>query len=806
MGFDPAKIDAKWQQYWEEHGTFRSGERPGRPKYYVLDMFPYPSGKGLHVGHVEGYTASDIVARYKRMQGFDVLHPMGWDAFGLPAEQHAIETGVHPADSTRENARTFRGQCQLLGLSYDWSREISSCEPDYYKWTQWIFLKLLEHDLAYRAEAVVNWCPALGTVLANDEVIDGKSERGGHPVYRKPMLQWMMRITAFAERLLEGLDRVDFPESIKAMQRDRIGRSEGADISFRVAGSDETLTVFTTRPDTIFGATFCVLAPEHPLVQRLTTPEQREAVEAYRAEAASKSDIARTGPGAGKTGVFTGGYLINPATGGETPAWVSDYVLMTYGTGAIMAVPGHDQRDWSFARAFGLPVVEVIGGGNVAEAAWEGEGAMVNSGFLDGMQSRQAAARVVDWLEEKGLGRRVVRYRMRDWIFARQRYWGEPIPVVYDGRGGIHTLPESELPLLLPHMDDFRPAGNGEAPLAKLEDWVRTVVPGTGEPGRRETHTMPTLAASSWYFLRFIDPHNDGVPFDPRLARHWMPVDLYIGGAEHAVGHLLYSRFFTKFLYDLGLCPVDEPYKKLVNQGMILGEDNRKMSKRYGNVINPTDVIGRYGADTLRLYEMALGPIDADKPWKTAAIEGSRRFLNRVWRLFFDRRDDQLLDSVDDSEPTPEALAALHRTIDKVARDTEQLRFNTAIAQMTIFVNFMTEQQSRPRRVMEPFVLLLAPYAPHIAEEIWQRLGHAESLAWEPFPAADPSLIREERIEIPVQINGKVRERLHVHPAITDEEIRKLALSEEKVREYVEGREIVKFMYVPGRLVTIALR
>ncbi|HLL15870.1 MAG TPA: leucine--tRNA ligase [Pyrinomonadaceae bacterium] len=805
MGFDPATIDAKWQRYWDEHGSFHAGEHPERPKYYVLDMFPYPSGKGLHVGHVEGYTASDIVARFKRMKGFDVLHPMGWDAFGLPAEQYAIETGVHPADSTRENARTFRAQCQMLGLSYDWRREISSCEPDYYKWTQWIFLKLLEHDLAYRAEAMVNWCPALGTVLANDEVIDGKSERGGYPVIRKPMSQWMLRITAYAEHLLAGLDRIDFPESIKAMQRDRIGRSEGADISFPVPGTELSVTVFTTRPETIFGATFCVLAPEHPLVEGLTTTEQRQAVEAYKAEAASKSDLARTGADAGKTGVFTGGYLVNPATGLEVPVWVSDYVLMTYGTGAIMAVPGHDQRDWSFARKFGLPIVEVLSGGNIEEHAWEDEGAMVNSAFLDGLSSKAAAARTLDWLEESGLGRRVVRYKMRDWIFARQRYWGEPVPVIYDGEGNMHPLLEAELPLILPHMTDFTPPGNGESPLAKLDDWVNTTVPGTGEAGRRETHTMPTLAASSWYFLRFIDPFNDSVAFDPQLVRHWMPVDLYIGGAEHAVGHLLYARFFTKFLYNLGLSPVEEPFAKLVNQGMILGEDNRKMSKRYGNVVNPTDVVRQYGADTLRLYEMSLGPIDADKPWNTAAIEGSRRFLNRVWRLYFDR-DDNLRAGLDDSEPSSAVLAVLHKTIDKVAKDTERLHFNTAIAQMMVFVNFMTEQVTRPRRVMEQFVLVLAPYAPHIAEEIWQRLGHTESLMWEDFPQADQQYIRAERIEIPVQINGKVRERLHVPADISEEEIRQLALSEEKVKEYVEGKEIVKFMYVPRRLITIAVR
>lgn len=805
MVYDPRKFDKKWQAYWEEHGTFRSGDRPDLKKYYVLDMFPYPSGKGLHVGHVEGYTASDIVARFQRMRGYDVLHPMGWDAFGLPAEQYAIETGVHPSVSTAQNIETFRSQCQLLGLSYDWSREMRSDDPSYYKWTQWIFLKLLEHDLAYRAEALVNWCPALGTVLANDEVIDGKSERGGYPVIRKPMMQWMLRITAYADRLLEGLERVDYPESIVAMQKDRIGRSEGADIFFEIPGSDESLTVFTTRPDTIFGATFCVLAPEHPLVDKLTSDEQREVVDNYRRAAAVKSDRTRTGAGAGSTAVFTGGHVVNPVNNRLTPVWIADYVLMNYGTGAIMAVPAHDERDWAVARKYDLPIIEVVTGGNVEEQAWESAGSMVNSDFLNGLKSEDAKRAIIDWLENNRKGRSVVRYRMRDWIFARQRYWGEPVPVVYDLHGKIHPLPETELPVLLPFMEDFQPEGTGEAPLAKLKEWVSTRVPETDEPGFRETHTMPTLAASSWYFLRFLDPDNNDAPYNLDLAKRWMPVDLYIGGAEHAVGHLLYARFFTKFLYDLGVCPVDEPFQKLVNQGIILGEDNRKMSKRYGNVINPNDIISQYGADTLRIYEMGMGPIDADKPWNTAAIEGSYRFLSRVWRLFFDE-DDNLLPIVDDSQPDSDVLHLLHTTIAKVGGDTEKLRFHTAIAQMMIFVNEMYKQPSRPRQVLETFILLLAPYAPHHAEEIWERLGHTESLAREPFPTADPQYLQASTIEVPVQINGRVRDHLHVSPDITSDEIRELAFASEKIQAHMTNKEVVKFIYVPRRLVTIAVR
>ena len=805
MSYDPRTIEPKWQKVWEEQGLFHAGERPDLPKYYVLDMFPYPSGSGLHVGHTEGYTASDILARYKRMKGFDVLHPMGWDAFGLPAEQYAIEKGVHPETSTRANIENFRTQLRSMGYSYDWRREFATCDPDYYHWTQWIFLKLVEKGLAYQEEALVNWCPALGTVLANDEVIDGKSERGGHEVIRRPMKQWMLRITAYADRLLEGLDHVDFPESIKAMQRDRIGRSEGADAVFEIEGHDARMEIFTTRPDTMFGATFCVLAPEHPLVAEITTEEHRAAVDAYVEEAARKSEIDRSGADAGKSGVDTGAFAINPANGARLPIWVADYVLMGYGTGAIMCVPGHDQRDWDFARTFGLPIVEVITGGDIEQEAWAGDGSLVNSGFLDGLDTGAAIRAMIDWLEEKQLGRGVVRYKLRDWIFARQRYWGEPVPVVVGEDGVAHPLPESALPVELPHLEDFQPTGTGSSPLARAADWVATTVPGTDRPAAREIDTMPGSAGSSAYFLRFIDPGNGETICDPALAERWMPVDLYLGGAEHAVGHLLYSRFWTKFLHDLGVCPVDEPYRKLVNQGMILGEDHRKMSKRYGNVVNPTDVIASHGADSLRVYEMAMGPIEADKPWSTGGLQGAWRLLGRVWRLFFDESaGDRLL--VDDSDPTDDQLRLLHRTIAAVDEDTGSLRLNTAIARMTEFVNEMNPQETRPRAVMEPFVLLLAPYAPHLAEEIWERLGHGESLLWHPFPEAESQWLVDDTVEVPVQVNGKIRARLSVATDITEEAIRELAFADQKVLAHVEGRQVVKFIYVPGRMVTVAVK
>ncbi|QDV09227.1 Leucine--tRNA ligase [Planctomycetes bacterium Poly30] len=818
MTYDPAQIEPRWQAFWEQNATFRTDTSAGtssgtsKPTYYVLDMFPYPSGAGLHVGHVEGYTASDIVARHKRMKGFEVLHPMGWDAFGLPAEQYAISQNVHPRISTQANLDNFRAQLKAIGFSYDWEREVGTFDPEFYRWTQWIFLKLLEHDLAYQSEALVNWCPALGTVLANDEVIDGKSERGGHPVERKPMKQWMLRITKYADRLLDGLDEVEFPESIKAMQRDRIGRSEGADATFAIKGHDAAIEVFTTRPDTMFGATFCVLAPEHDLVKEITTDEQRAAVDEYLAAAAAKSEIARTGNDAGKTGVFTGAFAVNPATGEEVPIWVADYVLMGYGTGAIMCVPGHDERDWMFATKFDLPIIEVVAGGDVTEAAYSGDGPHVNSSSeakgidLNGLGKEAAITKMCEWLEANGLGKKIVRYRMRDWIFARQRYWGEPIPVVIAEDGEVHPLPFDELPLNLPDTADYTPSETGEAPLSRIKDWMKTTVPGQpGKPAQREADTMPGSAGSSWYFFRFIDPRNQDALCDPEKAKAWLPVDLYVGGAEHAVGHLLYSRFWTKFLFDIGVSPVEEPFKRLVNQGMILGEDSRKMGKRYGNTVDPFDVIKEYGADTLRMFEMFLGPIEQEKPWSQSGLDGVRRFLNRAWRLYCDDSGEPHSTIAD--EPMDDDIARLlHQTIAKVEEDTEGLRFNTAIAQMMIFVNEMLKKDARPREAMESFCLLLAPYAPHFAEEIWQKLGHEESITYATFPVADASKLVEDSIEVPVQINGKVRARLQVAADIDEAAIKELALADEAVDGWISGKELKVFKYIPGRLVTIAIK
>ncbi|MEE9393005.1 MAG: leucine--tRNA ligase [Planctomycetota bacterium] len=804
MAYDPSTIEPRWQKHWEANDSFRTDTDSERPSYYVLDMFPYPSGSGLHVGHVEGYTGSDIVARYKRMKGFEVLHPMGWDAFGLPAEQYAIEQGVHPEVSTKANVDAFRKQLKLVGFSYDWDREFGTYDADYYRWTQWIFLKLFEKGLAYQSEALVNWCPALGTVLANDEVIDGKSERGSHPVERKPMKQWMLRITEYADRLLEGLERVDFPESIKAMQRDRIGRSEGADATFAIVDHELKLEVFTTRPDTMFGATFCVLSPEHSFVGHITTAEYQKAVDAYRKEAAAKSEIARTGTEAGKSGVFTGAFAINPVTKQPVQIWVADYVLMSYGTGAIMCVPGHDERDWAFATKFGLPIVEVLKGGKVDEAAFTGDGPHVNSDWLNGLGKEDGIAKMIDWLVENKVGQRIVRYRLRDWIFARQRYWGEPIPIVHDADGKPHPVADGDLPVTLPRVENYQPTGTGESPLASMAEWIEVDLE-NGAQGQREADTMPGSAGSSWYFMRFIDPENSQVLCDPIRAAKWLPVDLYLGGAEHAVGHLLYSRFWTKFLYDLGVCPVDEPFAKLVNQGMILGNDGRKMGKRFDNSVDPSDVVASHGADALRIYEMFMGPIEQEKPWSDTGLDGARRFLNRVWRLFFDE-DDQLHAIVDDSAPEANALKVLHQTIDKVDRDSENLRFNTAISQMMIFVNEIGKMERRPRAIMEPFVLLLAPYAPHIAEEIWRRLGHQESLIRHSFPAADPALLIEDEIEIPVQINGKVRAKLKVSADIEEDALKALALAHERVQAYVEGKEMKVFRYIPGRMITIAVK
>jgi leucyl-tRNA synthetase len=804
QGYDPRSIEPRWQNYWEENKTFKVEEHSRKPKFYALDMFPYPSGAGLHVGHPEGYTATDIVARYKRMRGYNVLHPMGWDAFGLPAEQHALDTGQHPRDITIKNINNFRRQIKSLGFSYDWDREFSTTDPDYYKWTQWIFIQLYKKGLAYLAEVPVNWCPALGTVLANEEVIDGKSERGGHPVIRKPMRQWVLRITAYAERLLEDLEELDWPESIKDMQRNWIGKSKGAEVRFAVEGHpDEFITVFTTRPDTLFGCTYCVLAPEHRLVAAITTPEQAEAVRDYQDKTARKSDLERTDLNKDKTGVFTGAYAMNPVNGAKVPVWIADYVLAGYGTGAIMAVPGHDQRDWEFARTFDLPILEVVQGGDIAREAFAGDGPHVNSGFLDGLHNEGAISRMIEWLEKNGHGEGKTTYRLRDWLFSRQRYWGEPIPVLHLEDGTMKTVPENQLPLLLPDVDQIKPSGTGESPLANVHDWVNTVDPETGMKARRETNTMPQWAGSCWYYLRFIDPKNEHEICSKEKQREWLPVDLYIGGAEHAVLHLLYARFWHKVLYDLGVVETKEPFYKLVNQGMILGENMEKMSKSRGNVINPDEIVNKYGADTLRMYEMFMGPLEATKPWNENGVEGIYRFLNRVWRLFIGE-DGQLNPKIRRGADAGDAFKRTwHRSIKKITEDLESLRFNTAISQLMIFVNDAYKADRLPQEAMEDFVLLMAPIAPHIAEELWNRLGHEETLAYAAWPTYEEAWTIDNEVEIAVQVNGKIIDRTTVPSDVDESAMREIALGLDKVKEMLEGKTVRKVIAVKGKLVNI---
>jgi leucyl-tRNA synthetase len=802
MSFNHREIEKKWQKYWEENKTFKTTEDDGKRKFYALDMFPYPSGAGLHVGHPEGYTATDILARMKRMQGYNVLHPMGWDAFGLPAEQYALDTGNDPAEFTEKNINNFRRQIKSLGFSYDWDREINTTDPNYYKWTQWIFLKLYEKGLAYMDEVPVNWCPALGTVLANEEVIDGKSERGGHPVIRKPMKQWMLRITAYADRLLEDLEELDWPESIKEMQRNWIGRSEGAHVHFAVDGHDETFTVFTTRPDTLFGATYTVLAPEHPLVEKITTPEQKAAVEAYLDQIKSKSDLERTDLAKEKTGVFTGAYAINPVNGEKLPIWIADYVLMSYGTGAIMAVPAHDERDYEFAKKFNLPIKEVVAGGDISKEAYTGDGEHINSDFLNGLNKEEAIKKMIEWLEANGKGEKKVSYRLRDWLFSRQRYWGEPIPIIHWEDGTMTPVPEEELPLMLPKTDEIKPSGTGESPLANIEDWVNVVDPKTGKKGRRETNTMPQWAGSCWYYLRYIDPHNPDQLADPEKLKKWLPVDIYIGGAEHAVLHLLYARFWHKFLYDIGVVPTKEPFQKLFNQGMILGENNEKMSKSKGNVVNPDDIIESHGADTLRLYEMFMGPLEASIAWSTKGLDGARRFLDRVWRLFVEENGSLNPKIVDN--PESDTLERIyHQTVKKVTEDYEALRFNTAISQLMVFINEAYKAPILPKAYMEGFVKLLSPVCPHIAEELWEKLGHNDTIAYESWPAYDEAKLVEDEVEIVVQVNGKVRAKLHVPADASKEQLEQIAMEDAKIKEQIEGKTVRKVIAVPGKLVNI---
>ncbi|MCS8591352.1 leucine--tRNA ligase [Enterococcus faecium] len=801
MSYNHKEIEKKWQKYWAKTNTFNTHDDPEKPKFYALDMFPYPSGQGLHVGHPEGYTATDILSRVKRSQGYNVLHPMGWDAFGLPAEQYALDTGNDPAEFTQKNIETFRRQINSLGFSYDWNREVNTTDPEYYKWTQWIFTKLYEKGLAYEAEVAVNWVPELGTVISNEEVIDGKSERGGYDVVRKPMRQWMLKITAYADRLLDDLELVDWPESIKEMQRNWIGRSVGANIEFKVAGTDKSYTVFTTRPDTLFGATYSVLAPELDLVREITTPEQKSAVEAYIEETAKKSDLKRTDLAKEKTGVFTGAYAINPVNGKEIPIWIADYVLASYGTGAIMAVPAHDERDFEFAQTFGLEILPVIEGGDVQKAAYTEDGTHINSEFLDGMNKQEAIDKMNEWLEENGVGKKEVSYRLRDWLFSRQRYWGEPIPIIHWEDGTVTAVPEEELPLRLPKTKNIKPSGTGESPLANIEEWVNVIDPVTGKKGRRETNTMPQWAGSSWYYLRYIDPHNKKELADYEKLKRWLPVDIYIGGAEHAVLHLLYARFWHKFLYDIGVVPTKEPFQKLYNQGMILGENNEKMSKSRGNVVNPDDVVETYGADTLRMYEMFMGPLDASIAWSENGLEGSRKFLDRVWRLIVDENNKMRdrITTLNDGKLDK----VYHQTVKKVTEDYENLHFNTAISQLMVFINEAYKVDALPYEYIEGFVQLLAPIAPHMGEELWSILGNEGGISYAPWPTYDEAALVEDEVEVVFQVNGKVRAKSNVPRDLGKDELEKVALANETVQEYIEGKTVRKVIAVPNKLVNI---
>ena len=809
MVYNHRVIEKKWQKYWDENKTFKTLDDHTKEKFYALDMFPYPSGAGLHVGHPEGYTATDILSRYKRANGYNVLHPMGWDAFGLPAEQYALDTGHDPRDFTKTNIDTFRRQIKELGFSYDWDREVNTTDPNYYKWTQWIFKKLYEKGLAYVDEVPVNWCPALGTVLSNEEVIDGKSERGGHPVERRPMRQWVLKITDYAEKLLADLDILDWPESLKAMQRNWIGKSVGAEIDFKIEGTDKAFTVFTTRADTVFGVSYCVLAPEHKLVEEIVTEEQRAAIEEYLDIVKRKSDLERTDLNKDKTGVFTGAYAINPVNGEKVELWIADYVLASYGTGAVMAVPAHDERDYEFATKFNLPIKAVIEDNGEVVVPFYGDGKHINSDFINGLNNEEAIAKVIEFLEENKVGRSKVTYKLRDWLFSRQRYWGEPIPIIHWEDGTMTTVPDSELPLLLPETDNIKPSGTGESPLANIEEWLNVVDPETGKKGKRETNTMPQWAGSCWYYLRYIDPHNDEMFADPEKLKYWLPVDVYIGGAEHAVLHLLYARFWHKVLYDLGLVPSREPFQKLFNQGMILaeGKDGRpeKMSKSKGNVVNPDDIIVSHGADTLRVYEMFMGPLDASIAWSENGLDGSRRFLDRVYRLFVEEETGKVNDKVQDKD-NAELEVSYNFTVKKVSEDIEILGFNTAISQLMVFVNDCYKAEYIPRKYALGFIQLLAPFAPHLAEEMWEVYGNTESISYVPWPTFDESKLVSDTVEIVVQLMGKVKTKLDVKKDLTPAELEQIVLANEEVKELIEGKQVMKVIVVPGRLVNIVAK
>ncbi len=799
MDYNFLEIEKKWQNYWDENKTFKAGMDQSKPKYYVLDMFPYPSGAGLHVGHPEGYTATDILARYKRMNGFNVLHPMGWDSFGLPAENYAIKTGVHPQQTTTKNIAVFKRQLKSLGFSYDWDREVATSSVDYYKWTQWIFTKLYNKGLAYESHMNVNWCPELKTVLANEEVINGKSEIGGHPVVRKPMKQWMLRITDYAERLLEDLEGLDWTDSVKDMQRAWIGKSEGASVRFKCEQGDE-IEVFTTRPDTLFGATYMVLAPDHDLVAKLTPAEKKQEVEDYILKTSKKSDLERTDLNKDKSGIFLGAYAINPVNDQKIPIWISDYVLLTYGTGAIMSVPAHDQRDWEFAKKFKLPIIQVLEGGDIEQEAFMGDGVHMNSGFIDGSGKEDGINKMIAWLQERKIGERKINYKLRDWLFSRQRYWGEPFPLLKFEDGSIRCLEEDELPVALPEVEKYEPSGTGESPLATIDEWLHLTDPKTGKKARRETNTMPQWAGSCWYYLRFLSAGNDKMPWTTEEEKYWMPVDLYVGGTEHAVLHLLYARFWHKVLYDLGYVTTKEPFQKLVNQGMILGEDGEKMSKSRGNVINPDIVVEQYGADTLRLYEMFMGPLDKVKPWSMNGVKGVYGFISKAYRFFGDTANHT------DGAEQDDTLKLLHKTIKKVTEDLDLMKFNTAISQMMIFTNHCVKKKTVTVETAKIFAKLISPYTPHAGEELWKICGSSESLTYASWPTFDAELVKDDLITMAVQINGKTRATFDIPADIAKDEFLMMARESEKLAKHFADKKIVKEIYVPGRICNFVVK
>jgi len=813
LGYSHKTIEAKWQKYWSENSTFKSEEESSiKPKYYVLDMFPYPSGAGLHVGHALGYVATDIVARYKRMKGFNVLHPMGWDAFGLPAEQYAIKTGTHPKITTQENVKNFKNQINKLGFSYDWSKEINTTDPEYYRWTQWIFLQLYNKGLAYEEEVNVNWCPELKAVLANEEVVNGKSDIGGHPVIRLPMKQWILKITDYAESLLEGLDDLDWPENIKELQKNWIGKSEGVELSFEIDGFKEKIDVYTTRPDTLFGATYMVLAPEHPLVDKIVTESSRKEVNEYIIETQKKSDFDRTEVNKDKTGVFTGSYAINPFSKEKIEVWIADYVLISYGTGAIMAVPGHDERDWEFANKYDLPILEVIEGGNVKKAAYtaKGNAKIINSKndntlSLDGLSVEEGIIKAINFIEKSGFGKSTINYKLRDWLFSRQRYWGEPFPIIHT-KENIETVNENELPVLLPEVDNYKPSDDGKSPLSNINSWVEVKDAKGNIIGLRETNTMPQWAGSCWYFLRFTDPNNTSNAWSKEKENYWMPVDLYIGGQEHAVLHLLYSRFWHHVLFDLGLVSTKEPFKKLYNQGMILGDDGTKMSKSRGNVINPEEIIDEYGADSMRLYEMFMGPLNKSKPWSTKGLQGCYRFINKLWSVIINEEGNLSSKIKDDIKPDNETLFIHHQTIKKLGDDIENLHFNTAVSQLMIYSNHMQKCDSISKNLIKELVIIIAPFVPHLAEELWSILGNKDSISYQEWPSYDESLIQLDNVTIAVQVNGKLRANIEVPKDSAEDFVVSEALSLENVKKFTSLGSIVKTIHVPNRLLNFVVK